>query len=157
MKPAPKRKVAWWKWALGGVLALAALGAVLPEPPAEPTNAATPVPTPDSACTAASPELVAAILQGAPGATLTNVQVTRSGEHEQAYYVAGQFTNPRLLDDQAHTAIWATNELDGTGSIFSVSGFALQGSQWGDGTRTQAEFSSAAPDAAQAARCSEAL
>ena len=109
-------------------------------------------------CEAASPELAAAILEGAPGATLKDVWVARTDDRPNWYFVAGQFTNPRVFGDEPNPAVWATNSLTvGEGRIYAVNAFAVEGSQWGNGPRTDLAFSVGEEGARRALVCSNSV
>ena len=78
-------------------------------------------------------ELVSAISAGletvdGQRASLRNAYWQRSEEHNKVYFVAATIIRG------GHTrgiGVWATNGLDGRGSIFSVNGTASRNSQWG--------------------------
>lgn len=84
------------------------------------------------------------ILAGS-GMTVDKAAAVKSVEHKQAYYVAIRFHGAGVDDE---TGVWATNDL-GSGSVFSVDGFAKEFSDFPkmDG------FSSTDPGAAAAKVC----
>jgi hypothetical protein len=115
-----------------------------------------PTDTPDvSRCEPASPALIDAISEGlniAGGGSLTNGFTVRSEDFDEVFFVAAELVGADL---DGEVAVWATNRLDGTGSVFSVGGFANEFSDWGDGGATDANLSLDDDGAEEAEDCAE--
>lgn len=147
----PGKRRSWKTWAGIGAGVLAGLALIGTLAPPEENAQARAAPLDIRDCLNVSDDVVRSLLAGVPGGSLENFWAVRSGEHQNAYYLAGMLTIPGELDGTP--ALWATNDLQRPGSIYAVNGIAVQFSQWGDGARTAAEFSPADPDARKALAC----
>ncbi len=123
---------------------------------AEPTA----VPKPTFDCITVAQSTIDAINTGVtavePGNSITEAYAIKAGERENAYFVAAAITGDGLNTGDAQ-ALWVTND-DVTvdphsGLVFSVNGGALAFSDWGDGTKTDAAFSSTEDGAQDALDC----
>lgn len=130
-----------------------------PTAPTQPTAAAPTAPVQasqaTSRCVPAPEPLVAAISDGldiAGGGSIEHVQAVKSDDFEQAWFIAGDLQGASL-NQAGPIAVWVTNEIDGTGMIYSVNSFATEFSQWGDGGTTDAEFSMTDDGANEAEDC----
>lgn len=81
-------------------------------------------------CVAASPKLVEQLqagMLGETGARISRAAAVKSAEHQNAYYVAARFSATGV-DDQS--AVWLSNDVDGSGTIQSVDGVAANFSEF---------------------------
>ena len=111
-----------------------------------------PAPLP-AACLTPSRQLIENIASGLNvdgGGSLSDSGATKSGSHANAFFVAARINGPGMGGDMG---VWATNQLDGSGMIFSVDNMAQAFSVFPDGGRTQAAFSMADPGARQSRDC----
>lgn len=94
----------------------------------------TPASSPASSrCQAAAPALVDAIEAGLTvtgGGSLANAQAVQSTAFQNGYFVSARIEGQGMSSTMG---TWATNDLNGGGSIFSADSFAREFSEWGDG------------------------
>lgn len=86
-----------------------------------------------SRCDTASTALVDAIESGLTvtgGGSLSNAQIVKSDDYENAYFVAARIEGEGMADA---VGVWSTNDPAGGGSIFAADSFARQFSDWGPG------------------------
>ena len=69
--------------------------------------------------------MVAAIQEGTEGRSLGKAAAVKSEDYEDVWMVAA------MIEGAHDAGVWATNDLQGGGVIFSVDGFANQFSDWG--------------------------
>lgn len=95
-------------------------------------------------CLPVATEVVKAIASGLTvtnGGTLRPARAVRSGDYERVFFVSAEIDGPGLEGD-GEVGTWATNRIDSArGLIFAVDAFAREFSDWGDGRKTDAEFS----------------
>lgn len=106
-----------------------------------------------ASCLDVPSSLTSAIAAGAStGSGLTPIKASavKSPDFSQVYFVAMKFSATGVGDS---TGVWATNSLDGTGSIMAVDGFAKQFTTWVDASTTQAAIQAGDPSVAAAERC----
>lgn len=104
-------------------------------------------------CEVVSPRLIAAIVDGLTvqgGGSISGAGAVRSGAHQRAWYVAARITGAGM---DGAIGVWATNDLDNPGLLFSVDNIANEFSTWGDGRTTDAEFSMSDPGARESRNC----
>lgn len=102
-------------------------------------------PTQSSRCLPASPQQMEYIRAGIQGVQQSNDVLpgfaVRSNDYERAWFVAAEITGPGIEPKQA-IGLWAINgELDEPGIILSVNGFALEFTEYPDGSQTDAQLS----------------
>lgn len=88
-----------------------------------------------SRCQPMSPQLSEAITAGLKiqgGGSLRGGQTVKSTGHENVWMVSADLEGPGL-SAKDNIATWATNDIRGGGSIFSVDAVAREFSQWGTG------------------------
>lgn len=105
------------------------------------------------ACLDVSPALVEAIESGlnvTGGGSIGRAAAVRSGAHQNAFYVAAEIRGAGI---DGTIGVWATNNLDAQGMLYSVDGYANEFSDWGDGRTTDAAFSMSDPGAREARTC----
>lgn len=77
----------------------------------------------------------------------------RSNDYERVWFVAAEITGPGIEPKQA-IGLWAINgELDEPGIILSVNGFALEFTEYPDGSTTDAQTSQFDDGAQEALAC----
>ena len=106
-------------------------------------------------CEAVAQAVVAAMAEGLTvegGGSLRNAMAVRSGDFEKVWFLAADLQGPGLESSQ-DIAVWATNDIVGLGSVFSVDEVAKEFSQWGDGGRTDADLTMDDDGAEEAAQC----
>lgn len=145
----------------------ATLPAATDTPVAEPVEATlpaatdTPIPataTPEpvaTRCQPADPALLAAIAAGLTvdgGGDLRNGWTVRSSDFEKVYFVAAEITGAGM---NGTVGLWATNDPAGAGMIFAVDGLANEFSDWADGRKTDAAFSTFNDGAREAIDCAK--
>jgi hypothetical protein len=57
------------------------------------------------------------------------------------------------MEGDGEIGVWATNSLDGSGSIFAVDGLAKEFSDWGDGDTTDANIIQSSDGVSEAKEC----
>jgi hypothetical protein len=75
----------------------------------------------------------------------------RSGDYEKAYFVAADIEGPGL--DGRQVGVWVTDDLGSGGLTYSVNDVAKEFSVWGDGGKTDAQFSMVDSGARAAETC----
>jgi hypothetical protein len=106
-----------------------------------------------SRCQEAQPALVSAISTGLDtGLSLRNAKVVKSNDFDNAYFFAADLQGSGL-EGPSDVALWVTNRLDGTGSVYAVDAVANEFSDWGDGRTTDSHFSSSDDGADEAKAC----
>ena len=94
-------------------------------------------------CAPASGTLLAAISQGltvSGGGTLRSGYVVKSNDFAKVWMVAAEIDGSGM-EKSGDVGVWATNDPNGAGMIFAVDGMAKEFSDWGDGSKTDAQFS----------------
>lgn len=117
--------------ALVVVLLLAMLGMFTPSDE-QPGDAGGEEPQ-SSRCDRASAAVVSAIESGLTvtgGGSLSNAFIVRSDDFESVYFVAAQIEGEGLSDT---VGVWARNDPQGGGAIFSAEALAVEFSDWGEG------------------------
>lgn len=99
----------------------------------------------ESRCVPASQAQIDRVRVGVKGVQesndITSVYAVRSNDYERVWFVAAEITGPGIQPKDA-VGLWAiSGELDEPGLTLSVDGFAKEFSDWGDGTKTDAELS----------------
>jgi hypothetical protein len=107
-------------------------------------------------CVPASDTRLAAISDGltvSGGGSLSDGWAVKSTDYVNVWFVAARIHGPGM--DGTNVGIWATHDPDtDTGTIMAVGAFATQFSDWGDGSKTKAEVTTASDGARDAERCS---
>lgn len=148
-------------------IATVVFGALLPETTPLPTGTPAPIdtavptqtvpPTQPSRCLPASPQQMEYIRAGIQGVQQSNDVLpgfaVRSNDYERVWFVAAEITGPGIEPKQA-IGLWAINgELDQPGIILSVNGFALEFTEYPDGSTTDAQTSQFDDGAQEALAC----
>lgn len=125
----------------------------IPTLPSLPTNTALPL-----RCVPASSAQIENIRVGVKGIEQNNdiksVYAVRSNDYERVWFVAAEITGTGIQPKQV-IGLWAiSGELEQPGLTYSVNSFALQFSDWGDGTKTDAQLSEFDDGAQEAIFCS---
>lgn len=111
---------------------------------------------PSLACLPVDEQLIQDIASGLTGganALWENARAYRSGAHRNGFFVATEIDGSGLMDVGDY-GVWLTNSIDGpSGMILSVSAAAIEFSDWGDASRTDAEATMADPGAREAVEC----
>lgn len=124
-----------------------------------PTPSTDPAP-PVSECVEVSQFTLDGIAQGVSGVqesnSLSRGAAAVASDREKVWFIAAEITGPGIEAGQA-IGLWASNsdpsdELQ-DGLTFSVNAFALEFSDWADGTSIEAELSPTEPGAADAIAC----
>jgi len=135
----------------------ATVAALKPTKPAtatpKPTKPATATPKPTEATVAKkgkrcedvpqpAQDAIATGIVADSGAMLRGWQMVKSKDYESVWFVAADLEGPSL-DGTDQIAVWAMNQPDDPTSslVLSVDGLALQFSDWGDGSTTDAHLS----------------
>jgi len=124
-----------------------------PLPPVEPPTA-----IPADLCLAVAPDKIANIAQGLTvtgGGTLdaATARAVRSTEYDQVFFIAAEIDGTGM-EGKGDIGVWASNSLEpGDGLIFAVGGFATEFSDWGDGSKTDAQMSITSAGAGEAKDC----
>lgn len=108
--------------------------------PALATN--TPRPAAQS-CQPASAALLASIAEGLTvngGGRLVNGWTVRSNDFQRIHFLAASIVGPGL-EDQRTIGLWAINDPANPTIAYAVNGAAVEFSDWGDGSKTDAAFS----------------
>lgn len=111
------------------------------------------LPEPD--CLSVSPAVVEQMEAGLTvqgGGSLSRAMAVRSPDHRQLYYVAADLDGPGL-EGPRDVGVWATNSLTSPGMIMAVGAVAIEFSDWGDGSTTDAATRSTDRAARDARRC----
>jgi len=83
-------------------------------------------------CEAAPGALTAAISTGLLGGThLSGARIVRHPDRSDVWLVAAEIDGPGV-NGPGEFGVWATTDPSGSGSIFSISAFADEFSDWGD-------------------------
>jgi hypothetical protein len=145
--------------ALGLLVAAACGGNDEPnqQPQAKPaeTTAAPTTTTPSSRCEKVSSALLNAIAEGltvSGSGTLRSGYAVKSKDFSKVYMVAADIQGVGM-EGTDEVGVWATNSLDGSGSIFAVDGFAQEFSDWGDGDTTDANITQSSDGVSEAREC----
>ncbi len=86
-------------------------------------------------------EAIASALTVTGGGSLRDAQAVRSSDFEAVWFVSAEIDGPEIEED-GQIGTWATNALkDGYGTTYSVNSLAKEFSDWGDGGKTDANFS----------------
>lgn len=99
-------------------------------------------PGPAVVCEPVQPKLVEQLLRDVKGAEPLASAAVRSPEHEKVWLVAVKFNAPGVAGE---TGVWASNALDGTGSILAVDGIARNFSVYPDAAGSAAGIRSTDP------------
>jgi hypothetical protein len=86
------------------------------------------------------------------GGTLRNGYAVKSDDFNKVYMVAADIQGSDM-EGNGEIGVWATNSLDGHGSIFAVDGFAKEFSDWGHGDTTDANITASSDGVAEAKEC----
>jgi hypothetical protein len=110
-------------------------------------------------CVPASAQQIDNIRTGVKGIQQSNdvksVFAVRSKDYEKVWFVAAEITGPSIQPKQA-IGLWAiSGDLEAPKITLSVDGFALQFSDWGDGTKTDAQLSQFDDGAQEAIECAK--
>jgi hypothetical protein len=82
-------------------------------------------------CEAAPSALAAAISSGLLGGThLSGARMVRHPDRQDVWLIAAEIDGPGI-DGPGEIGVWATTDPSGSGSIFSISAFADEFSDWG--------------------------
>lgn len=115
-----------------------------------------PATTEASRCLPVAAEVVEAIATGLTvtgGGTLRSARAVRSADYVRIYFVSAEIDGSGM-DGDGEVGTWALNRIDSVaGLIFAVDGFARNFSDWGDGRKTDAEFSLARDGAEESRGC----
>jgi hypothetical protein len=106
-------------------------------------------------CEMVSNALLNAIAEGLTvtgGGTLRNGYAVKSDDFSKVYMVAADIQGAGMEGD-SDVGVWATNSLDGSGSIFAVDGLAKEYSDWGDGDTTDANITQSSDGVSEAKEC----
>lgn len=101
-------------------------------------------------CEPVNASLMTAIEEGLRGYTLSHAEAVRSNDFESAWFVAG------IVDGtEGEPALWVANDISQGRPelLYSVNDVALDVSDWGDGTGTDAAFSPSDDGASEAIGC----
>lgn len=114
-------------------------------------------PAQSSRCLPASPQQMEYIRAGIQGVQQSNDVLpgfaVRSNDYERVWFVAAEIIGPGIEPKQA-IGLWAINgELDQPGIILSVNGFALEFTEYPDGSATDAQISQFDDGAQEALAC----
>lgn len=135
-------------------LACESSGDLTPMPTATATQAPTPTP---SRCEPASTAQADWIRVGVQGVQQSNdiglAFAVRSADYVRVWFVAAMITGPGM-EEGVGPGVWAMGgEEEDPNGVFSANAFALEFSDWGDGARTDAEFSMERDGAREAEAC----
>lgn len=107
-------------------------------------------------CLDVPPEIVDTILAGLTvtgGGTLRDAQMVKSSDFEAIWFVSAEIDGSQIEGD-GEIGTWATNApKDGYGLTYSVDGYAKEFSDWGDGGKTDANFSMSDDGAEESKDC----
>ena len=118
-------------------------------------QATTPATTVTGRCEKVSNALLNAIAEGltvSGGGTLREGYAVKSNDFAKVYMVAADIQGTGMEGD-AEIGVWATNSLDGSGSIFAVDGLAKEFSDWGDADTIDANITESSDGVSQAKEC----
>jgi hypothetical protein len=104
-------------------------------------------------CEAVPAALVATVASGLKTGSIRRVQAVRSNDFPSVYMVAADLEG-KGHDGKADLAVWATNKLEGAGTIYSVDTAATDASTWGPAPNG---ISPTTDGVAQAQECSRAV
>lgn len=144
-----------WQQALIVLFALGTLSAPFSKPV---TSGSTEGPEasekPSSRCVRVSSEKLQSILPltAGGGGTLRNGWAVKSSDFQSVYFLAAEMDFPGAEGD-GEIGVWATGSLEATVGFFSVNGLAIEFSQWGDGSKTDAQLSISDDGASEAEQC----
>jgi hypothetical protein len=97
--------------------------------------------------------LLATMTSGLKGGSIRRAQAVRSNEFPSVYMVAADVEG-KGHDGKGDLAVWATNKLEGAGTIYSVDAAAKDASTWGPAPNG---ISPTTDGVAQAKECSKAV
>ena len=146
-----------WQQVIVALFLLGLVGAPFSKPASSGgAGTATPTPKPATRCVRVSAEKLQSILPltAAGGGSLRNGWAVKSLDFKNVYFVAAEMDFPGAEGD-GEIGVWATNSLEATVGFFSVSSFAVEFSEWGDGSKTDAQLSMSDDGAREAENCVE--
>jgi hypothetical protein len=106
-------------------------------------------------CEKVSSAVLNAIAEGLTvtgGGTLRGGYAVKSKDFSKVYMVAADIQGVGM-EGNGEIGVWATNSLDGNGSIFAVDGFAKEFSDWGHGDTTDANITQSSDGVSEAKEC----
>ena len=121
----------------------------------ESPQATAPATTVTGRCEKVSSALLNAIAEGltvSGGGTLREGYAVKSNDFAEVYMVAADIQGTGM-EGGGEIGVWATNSLDGGGSIFAVDGLAKEFSDWGDGDTTDANITQSSDGVSEAKEC----
>jgi hypothetical protein len=119
-----------------------------PQEPAAPTTVV-------GRCEKVSSAALNAIAEGLTvtgGGTLREGYAVKSKDFNQVYMVAADIQGTGM-EGNGEIGVWATNSLDGSGSIFAVDRVAKEFSDWGHGDTTDANITPSSDGVSEAKEC----
>lgn len=86
------------------------------------------------------------------GGSFRNGHTVKSSDYAKVWFVGAEITGEGITPGSA-VGIWATDDLNGSGLIYGIDGFAHEFSSWGDGTKIAAAMSMFDDGAQEAKAC----
>jgi hypothetical protein len=104
----------------------------------------------DSRCESVNASMIDAIAEGMSGTTLSRAEAVKSGDFDSVWFIAGI-----VEGSNKNPGLWASNDITQAraGLIYSVNDVALEVSDWGNGTTTDAALSPNDDGAQEAIDC----
>jgi hypothetical protein len=121
----------------------------------QPKPQATTPQTEPSRCEKVSSVVLNAIAEGltvSGSGTLRGGYAVKSNDFSKVYMVAADIQGTGM-EGNGEVGVWATNSLDGNGSIFAVDGLAKEFSDWGHGDTTDANITLSSDGVSEAKEC----